>query len=460
MTVRQSLPPGPPRLPLVGNLLQFQRDPLAFVSGLHRAYGDFVRVHMLNRPLVLFFRAEHAHYILVENARNFSVGQRPMLRRFLGAALLTSDGDTHRQQRRLVQPAFHRRRVEGYAEIMTRHTVEMVERWHIGDTLDIAAALHVLTLRIVVKSRFDLDLQRQGSELSALFTRVVERHRFGLLTLLPDAILDLPFLPTREAMDARHALDASVYDLMRQRRAAGIDRGDVLSMLLAVRDGDGATLGDREIRDQAMTLIAAGHETTSNALAWTFYLLSRYPATYDRLREELACVLEGRTPTAADLEKLPYLDWVINESMRCYPPAWSVDRTANEAFELGGYRFPAGTQVVVSQWVIHHLPDVWGDAMAFRPERWDPAHELQVPRGAYFPFGMGPRMCIGMPLAEMEARLLLATIVQRVTPRMVPGWPVEPAARVTMRIKQGVRVRVEGAAAEAAKAERRAESSA
>lgn len=443
MAVRQSLPPGPPGLPLVGNMLQFQRDPLAFVDGLHRSYGSVATARMLNRPVVMFFRPEHAYYFLVENARNFAVGYRPMLRRFLGEALLTTDGDRHRQQRRLVQPAFHRKRVEGYAEIMTAQTREMLQGWRVGDELDIAAALQELTLRIVVQALFDLELQKQGTDLSRLFTDVVERNRFGLTELLPDAVRDLPFLPTHQAMEAARALDAFVYDLIRQRRAEGSDRGDVLSMLLSVRDEDGTTLSDREVRDQTMTLIAAGHETTSNALAWTFYLLSRHPAEYDKLREELARVLEGRTPTAADLPRLPYLDWVINESMRYYPPAWSVDRTANEPFELEGYTFPAGTRVIVSQWVIHHLPEVWGDPEAFRPERWDPANDLKLPRGAFFPFGAGPRMCIGMPLAEMEARLLLATILQHATPRMVEGWPVEPMARVTMRIKRGLRVRLE-----------------
>jgi cytochrome P450 len=319
----------------------------------------------------------------------------------------------------------------------------VLQGWRVGDELDIAAALQELTLRIVVKALFDLDLRRQGTELSGLFTRVVERHRLGLLDLLPDSVLDLPFLPTHDAMEARRALDAFVYDLIRRRRAEGTDRGDVLSMLLAARDEDGTTLSDREVRDQTMTLIAAGHETTSNALAWTFYLLSRHPAEYDRLREELARVLAGRTPEAADLPKLPYLDWVINESMRYYPPAWSVDRIAIEPFELAGYSFPAGTRVVISQWVLHHLRDVWGDPDVFRPERWDPARDQKLPRGAYFPFGLGPRMCIGMPLADMEARLLLATILQAVTPRMVAGWPVEPMARVTMRIKRGLRVRLE-----------------
>jgi cytochrome P450 len=218
-------------------------------------------------------------------------------------------------------------------------------------------------------------------------------------------------------------------------------------MLLAARDEDGAPMTDVQLRDQAMTLIAAGHETTSNALAWTFYLLARNPDKYDTLRAEAANVLGGRTATAADLPQMPYLDAVIMEAMRIYPPAWTVNRTALEPFELGGYQFPAGTRAIISQWVIHHLPEVWGDPETFRPERWTAEFRQQLPRGAYFPFGAGPRICIGMPLAEIEARLLLATMLQRFTPRMVAGWPVETRPRVTLRMRHGIRMRLEAAQA-------------
>jgi cytochrome P450 len=264
-----------------------------------------------------------------------------------------------------------------------------------------------------------------------------------LTDLLPAWTLDLPFMPSHQAFEARRALDKFVYALIGERRAEEGDQGDVLSMLLSARDQDGTALDDLQVRDQTMTFIAAGHETTANALAWTFYLLLRNPVQYDRLRAELARVLGGRTPTVEDLPSLPYLDMVIKESMRIYPPAWTLNRRALEPFELEGYRFPAGTRVVFSQWVIHHLPDVWGDPEVFRPERWDPVHGQQVPRGAYFPFGAGPRICIGMPLAEIEARLVLATMLQHFTPRVVPEWPVEPLPRVTLRLKHGLGVRLE-----------------
>ena len=442
-------PPGPEGFPFVGNLPQFQRDPLAFVEGVHRAYGPIATVHMLSEPVVFTFRPEHAYDLLVERARLVGVGERPGLRRRLGASLLTTDGATHRRQRRLVQPAFHRKRVEGYAEIMTSQTSEMLSRWRIGDEMDIAAELRELTLRIIVKALFDLDLAEEGARLSQMFAVVVEAQPSGFGAMVPAALLDLPFMPghaRREAVRTTAAeLDAFVYGLITRRRAEGGDRGDVLSMLLAARDEDGQPLSDVEVRDQTMTLIVAGHETTFTALSWTLDLLSRQPDAYQRLRAEVATTLGGSVPRAADLARLPYLDAVIQEALRLRPPAWSINRVALEPITLEGYHFPAGTSLIVSPWILHHEPAIWGDAGAFRPERWLDGSAKDLPRGAYFPFGLGPRMCIGMPLADMEMRLVLATILQRFTPVVAPGFRPIPRPRVTLRLANGLRVRLEPA---------------
>lgn len=433
----QTLPPGPRGLPGVGHLFQFQRDPLTFVRAVQRAYPRLATVQIAGRTVVMFFRPEHARFFLVDQARSFAVGAgRDMMRRFLGDALLTTDGDVHRQQRRLVQPAFHKKRVESYAEIMVRQTEDMLDGWQPETLLDIAAAMQELTLRIVVEALFNVDLRTQSAGLSQLFTQVVEAQNPVLLRY---STLDLPFLPYHKVVLARNQLDAFIYDFIAARRSSKRDEGDVLSMLLQTRDEEnGQTLDDVGIRDQMMTLIAAGHETTSNSLAWTFYLLSRHPEVRDRLLSELASVLGGRPPAVDDLARLPYLDWVVNESMRVYPPAWTLGRGAIEPFELEGYRFPAGTRVMFSQWVIHHLTDVWGDPDTFRPERWDPVTGQKPPAGAYFPFGAGPRMCIGMPFAQIEARLVLAAILQRFTPELVPGYRVEALPRVTLRVKHGL----------------------
>jgi cytochrome P450 len=439
---RRTLPPGPEGAPFAGNLFQFRADPLNFVTSVARSYGEVATIQMGAQPLILFSRPEHVRYFLTEQPRNFSNREFARnLTRLLGDGLLTIDGDFHRQQRRLVQPAFHKKRVDGYATIMVAHTTEMLDRWLPGQELDVAREMQDLTLRIVAKALFDVDLRAGHADLGRQFTGVIE-NPVQLPFSLRGLPINLPFTPYGKNMAARTALDTYVYGLIAQRRADGRDTGDVVSMLLAAQDteGDGAGLTDKQVRDQTMTLLAAGHETTSNALTWTFYLLSEHPAVREKLLRELDDVLGEREPTTGDIPKLRYLDWVFNESLRLYPPAWTQGRHALAPFERAGYAFPAGTMVMLSQWVMHRLPEIWGDAGVFRPERWDPARGEAIPQGAYFPFGSGPRMCIGMPFAQLEMRLLLATILQRYTPTLIPGWPVVPRPRVTLRPKYGIRM--------------------
>ena len=249
--------------------------------------------------------------------------------------------------------------------------------------------------------------------------------------------LDLPFTHYHKILEAKRTLDTFVYDLIAQRRKEGRDTGDVLSMLLEAQD-EGNSMTDKQIHDQVLTFVAAGHETAQNTLSFTFYLLARHPEVREKLLAELRSVLQGRAPTAQDLPNLPYLEWVINEAWRVYPPAWTQGRMAIEAFDLDGYHFPAHTIVVFSQWVIHHLPEIWGDPDTFRPERWDPANAAKLPQFAYFPFGGGSRICIGMPFAQMETKLLLATILQRYSPRLKPGFALALQPRVTIRPKHGM----------------------
>jgi cytochrome P450 len=429
-------------LPVVGNVLQFRRDPLSFVRGVQRAYGDLAIYYMGRVPIVLASRPEHVRYVLVEHARAFTNREfMRNLRQTLGDGLLTTDGDFHRQQRRLVQPAFHKKRVESYAGIMVSDTRALLETWQPGQRVDIARDMQQLTMRIVSRALFDVDVQVDAPELGQAFTDVIE-NPVGLAFSLRGLPVDLPFTPYHRHMAGRRLLDDYVFGLIARRRAEGRDVGDIVSMLLAAQE-DGISMSDQQIRDQTMTLFAAGHETTSNALTWTFYLLSQHERVREKLLAELADVLAGRDPTVDDLPNLPYLDWVVSESMRYYPPAWTQGRYAQEEFSLDGYTFPRGTVVMVSQWVVHHRADIWGDPQVFRPERWDPEHGQKPPQGAYFPFGMGPRICIGMPFAQLEARLLLATILQRFSPHLVPDWPVVPRPRVTLRPKYGIQMTLE-----------------
>jgi cytochrome P450 len=436
-------PPGPKGLPVIGNVLQFQRNPLQFFRETQRQYPRLATVYVGKDPLILCFRPEHVRSILIENARKFVKPNRGgfNLRLLLGDGLLTSDGDFHRQQRRLVQPAFHKHRVESYADIMVQMTQETLDEWQPGSEINMTQAMQYLTLRIIARALFNIDSRAVATTLGHAFDEVISHSRrpLGMLGKLQ---MDLPFTAYGKAMAGKRTLDTFVYDLIRQRRAEGRDTGDVLSMLLEAQD-EGNPMTDRQIRDQVMTFVAAGHETAQNTLSWTFYLLSQHPEVRAKLLAELHTVLNGRAPTVDDLAHLPYLEWVINESWRVLPPAWTQGRRAAEDFELEGYHFPAESIFIVSQWVLHNLPDIWGDPNEFRPERWDPVNAQKVPQGAYFPFGAGPRMCIGMPFAQMETRLLLATILQRYSPRLVPGFPVVLQPRVTLRPKYGMRMILE-----------------
>jgi cytochrome P450 len=446
MSNMASLPPGPKGLPIVGNIFQLRRDPLRFVRETQQTYGRMATVHFGKQQAVLFLRPEHVRYFLVEKPRNFVKYDLGNLRFLLGDGLLTSDGDFHRQQRRLVQPAFHKHRVEGYADTMVHLTEEMLEQWRPGSEVDMSREMQQLTLRIILKALFNLDSPTQSASLGRAITTVITNsiRNFGSVRRLR---LDLPFTRYGRMMAAKRELDTFVYDLIKQRRADGRDVGDVLSMLLQAQD-EGNTMTDKQIHDQVFTFIAAGHETARNTMSWTFYLLSQYPHVLEKLLAELHTVLHGRSPSADDLPNLPYLEWVINESWRVNPPAWTLIRRAVDAFDLDGYHFPAGTIAVFSQWVLHHLQDIWGDPDVFRPERWDPINGQQVPQWAYFPFGGGPLICIGMPFAELETRLLLATILQHYTPRLVPGFTVVPQPRVTLRPKYGMHMILETTHAE------------
>lgn len=414
------------------------------MTAMQRAYGNAATMQMPGGlSLVLFFTPAAVRYVLQEHPRDFTSREFNFaLHRLLGDGLLTIDGEEHRQQRRLVQPAFHKKRIDGYAHIMTSSTEAMLETWRPGATRDLTADLQTLTLRIVAKALFDVDLTHETRTLGKAFTQVINMPPDRAIAWQNLLRFDVPFLPYGQFLRSKALLDATVYRIIAQRRASHEDSGDVLSMLLAAQDDEnGMRMTDQQVRDEVMTLFAAGHETTMNALSWTWFLLSQNPAAEERLRAELATVLNGRTPTVADLPQLVYTDMVIKESMRLYPPAWTVGRRAARDVEIEGYHLPAGQVVLLSQWVLHRMPSLWGDdALAFKPERFDPAQPQVVPQGAYFPFGLGQRMCIGMSFAQMEARLVLATVAQRYRIRVAPHWPVRPQARITVRPKYGLNV--------------------
>jgi cytochrome P450 len=446
MATQATFPPGPKGLPVIGNLLPFQNDPLGFITSIQRRYGNLVSVKILNGYAICGFGPEHVRYCLMEHPRSFYTTQSQEgsdLRTLLGEGLLTSEGEFHRQQRRLVQPAFHRQRIEQYADTMVNYTLETLEGWRAGLEVDMLQQMQRLTLRIILKTMFNVEDREQVATLGQSFNLLIGGRGSRRIPWLRSLIASLTGRIPKEQQErlaaARTQLDTFIYALIQQRRADEQDLGDILSMLLAARDED-ARLSDKQIRDQVITLMAAGHETAQNSLCWTLYLLAQHPHVHEKLLAELHTVLHGRAPTAKDLARLPYLDWVVNESWRVYPPAWRLGRRAIEPIELDGYRFPKGTIILLHQWVTHKLPEIWDDPENFRPERWGPEQMQKLPQGAYFPFGGGPRMCIGMPFAQMEVRLLLATMLQHYNPRLVPDQQIVPLPLVTLRPRYGMRM--------------------
>lgn len=439
-------PPGPKVKPLIADTLDFGSNPLRFVTKMHQQYGKAATVHFIGGvTIVMFFTPNAVRYILAEHPRDFTSNVfNATLEPLLGKGLLTIDGDLHRQQRRLVQPAFHKRRIESYATIMTDHTNDLLATWKHGETRDMLHEMQTLTMRIVTKTLFDVDLTRDDEHLSKAFNDVILYPNGERLAWQKLVQLDSPLTPYGRYRRGIATLDSTIYRIIEERRASKKDSGDVMSMMLTAQDEDGAVMTDKQLRDETMTFFAAGHETTANAMTWTLFLLAKHPQRAAILRDELRRVLGGRVPTIDDLPHLIYTDMVLKESMRLFPPAWAIGRQAEQDFELEGYHLPAKTAVMFPQWVIQRSPTIWGDdALAFKPERFDPEHPQEVPQFAYYPFGGGPRMCIGMPFAQMEARLLLATIAQRFSPRLADGFRVVAEPHITLRPKYGMKMVIE-----------------
>jgi cytochrome P450 len=438
-------PPGPLGKWPQGVLKQFQDQPLETMMAMFRKYGDAIRFRAaLNFYGYLFFHPDHYQHILQDNNRNYTKMPHPslsLLRPVIGNGLLTSDGDFWRRQRRLAAPAFHRKRIAAFATTMTAATDVMLQNWHTlakgGRPLDINAAMMHLTLEIVGKTLFSIDLTREADTVGEAFSVVNEE--IAHLTSIPfaDIGLKIPFLPTTRRINKNTAvLTKIVHGIIQERRQSGLETEDLLGMLMAARDEDsGEGMSDQQLHDEVMTIMLAGHETTAVALAWTFYLLSEHPAVRAELEAEVDGVLNGRLPTMDDMPNLPYTTMVLEESMRLYPPAYAIARWGNEEDEVGGYYVPKNAVITTSPYVTHRHPEFWDDPERFDPQRFTPERKAERPRYAYLPFGGGPRICIGNSFAMTEATLLLASIVQRYRLSLVPGTRVELEPLITLRPK-------------------------
>jgi cytochrome P450 len=442
------LPPGPSErffgLPFYRTL---RRDRLAALRHLARTYGDVVTFKVGPQRLVLLNHPDHVEDVLVTRQRLFKKGRAlERAKRILGEGLLTSEGAHHLRQRRLAQPAFHRQRIAGYAETMVRHARRAADRWEHGAELDVSAEMNRLTLTIVGETLLGTDVEADAGGVREALTRVLDVFP---ITMSPFAeILErLPLPAMRRYKRAQADLDRLIYRIIEDRRKRPDDRGDLLSMLLLARDeeGDGRGMSDAQVRDEAMTMFLAGHETTANALAWSWHLLAAHPEVDERLHAEVASVLGDRTPIADDAARLPYTRMVLAEAMRLYPPAWAIGRRSLEDVTIGGYTVPKGTVILVSQYLLHRDPRFYEDPERFDPDRWLPERQKVRPKFAYFPFGAGSRMCIGEPFAWMEGILVLATLARQWRFDRIDAEEVRLQPLITLRPARPLRLRAASA---------------
>ncbi len=442
----KGVPPGPRGYPVVGINPDVRKDPLAYILQMQRDYGDVVRYPRFGGYGYLVSHPDDIQYILQDNHRNFikKKNRSSRLPILLGNGLLLSDGDFWRRQRRLAQPAFHRQRIASFAEIMTSYTEAMLEQWAAqgGQILDIAQEMTHLTLRLAGKTLFGLDLSQEASGVRSAFGQVTQEIPYPSGYILRKSLL--PWIAWREPRSPSfdqglNYLEEVVQGIIRQRRETGQDQGDLLSMFMLAKDEEtGEQMDDRQLRDEVMTMMLAGHETTSTALSWTWYLLSQHPEEERKLHAELSSVLSGRAPTFENISHLPYTRMILEESMRLYPPAPSFNRQTVVEDRLGGYHIPAGAHIVIAPYVVHRHLSFWNDPELFRPERFAPEQDQKRPRYAYLPFSGGPRMCIGSNFALAEATLVLATVAQRYQLRLEPGHRVVMDPHITLRMKYGL----------------------
>jgi cytochrome P450 len=483
-------PPGP-TYKMPGKLIrQFIHDPIKTLSTISQKYGDISyfklgpkqHVYLINNP-------DYIERVLIYDHRNFKKGKRlQAAKALLGEGLVTSEGDLHSRQRRLIQPIFHPRQIMAYGKIMTDYAIRLRDRWKNEDILDISQEMMQLTLGIICKSVLNYDVESEAEKVGKALT-TTRNYSKRLQSPIGHVLGKIPILPApRGAREAKKELDSLVYRLISDRRRVqqeshdnnnnndGYD--DLLSRLLQAQDSSLAgpvassnggsvqsssssssssispngKMSDKQVRDEVMTIFIAGHETTANALTWTFCLLSQYPDVEKKLHDEIDSVLgpidngnghadSKRIPTTEDIPKLQYAEKVLRESMRLYPPVWTMGRHVENDYQVGEYTIPAGSSILMSQYVMHHDPRYFEEPEHFNPDRWTAKFKTELPKFSYFPFGGGIRGCIGEPFAWMEGILIIATIAQKWTMRLVPGQRIKLDPAITLRPKYGMKMK-------------------
>ncbi|MGQ9897866.1 MAG: cytochrome P450 [Acidobacteriota bacterium] len=435
---------------LFGSFLPVRNDLLNFYTRMFRELGDIIRFRGLpGLYWHLVLHPTHVEHVLVRHQHNYRKGKvfDGPIGLITGNGLLTSDGDFWRRQRKLMQPSFHRQALSGFATTMVAETEACFARWDAqarrSEAFDVAQDMTRLTLNIAGLTLFSTPVGERADAFGQSLRVAFDFVGFRMRPTLP-LPLWVPTPANLRFKAARRRLDAVVYQIIERRRKTPNPAPDLLSLLMAARDEEtGEAMSDVQLRDEVITLLLAGHETTAITLTWALYVLTQETAVEARLYEEVASVLRGATPTVEDMRRLPYTRLVIEETMRLYPPAWGLPREAIQEDEIGGYYIPERSLVALNQFLTHRHPDFWEDPERFDPERFTPERAAGRPTFAYFPFGGGQRVCIGSQFALMEATLILAMLVQRYRVRLVPGHPIEFDTMFTLRPKYGVRVTFE-----------------
>lgn len=417
------------------------RDPLGVFTRLARKYGDVLYLKTGREETFVLNHPDDIRELLVVQHENFRKGEGVMLLdRVLGKGLITNDGPSHKKQRRLVQPAFHRKRIAGYAEAMVDAARHQAQIWQDGQEIDMVQEMLQLTLVIVGRTLFNTDVAQEADTFHEGLATSMEAFRKIGLAPWGKLVERLPLPINARLQEARERLDRVVFRVIDEHQQAGIDQGDLLSMLLLARDEDGSAMSRQQLRDEIMTLFLAGHETVAHALTWTWYLLALHPEVRAKVQQEVDMVLAGRAATIEDLPRLEYSERVVSESMRVCPPVWAIDRRALCPTDIRGVRIPTGARVIMSQYVVHHDERFYPDPERFDPERWTPEAQATRPKFAYFPFGGGPRLCVGEAFAWTESILLLATLSQSWEAHLAPDARIEFQPAVTLRPRYGVRM--------------------
>ena len=442
MQTKTSLPlaHGPNGLELLAFFpILIGQGPHEFFKAIYKKYGDNAYFRFRGRQFFLNCVPEQIEQVHYQTGKDYVKGYAETLS-IMGNGLLTSEGDFWQRQRRLAAPSFHQKRITGYSETMLRYTLQHIEAWHDGDLIDVHEEMTKLTLKIVCKTLFDEEIGGRAKDVGANLAFLLEHFIKNLLyqSIVPAWVL----APSRKKAERSAKFLKEIITAIIQEHKSNPQKDDLLSTLIAAEDEDGKKMTDQQLQDEVMTLFLAGHETTASTLSWTFYLLSKNAAAREKFSAEIQTVLSGRNPTFEDLPKLPYADAVVKESLRLYPPAWRVTRQPIKDVELGGYLVPARTIVFMPQWIVQRDKRYFKNPDEFVPERWLSEETKGLPKFAYFPFGGGPRICIGNSFATMEAIIVLIAVSQRFLVDVLSDRKIVPKASVTLRPKHGVRARV------------------